>query len=880
MISGPRGFKLFQPVQRQLERIDFREHEDKIMLLLSLVISAVVGLIVVAFLAMTERLGKVLLNAGSLQRFLSPLIGSLVGGWLLFRFFPDARGSGIPQTRVALILDKGVIRLRTVVGKFLCSFISLGSGVALGREGPSVQIGAGIASVVGRRLGLSVGQVQSLIPVGTAAAVAAAFNTPLAAVLFTLEEILADLHARVVGLVVLGAATSWIVMRVILGDEPLFHVPAYQLVHPLEFLIYAVLGLLGGLVSTVFVKLLLWQRAMFLKVPTRWKPFTPAVGGLVVGLLALAAPGVLGVGYNLVSEALNGQMALKVMLLLLLLKMVATTTCYGSGNAGGIFGPSLFIGAMLGGAVGQVAHSVFPDYTGNAGAYALVGMGAAFAGIVRTPMTSVIMIFEVTRDYTIIVPLMIANLCSYVLAQRLQKLPIYEALSRQEGIAMPSIAHRPEPLTVERAMQPHDPAEGAIADSPSSLRVHPDDSLDSAMQRMGGAGVGEIVVVSRAGEKPLGVLNTRGVLSAYERLAETDEREQAAAASAQNWLPAIAAITVAAVLIVSGLVFWQRSRRFDLGVEAYRQGERLMAQGQVENAVLAFRNALAYTPAHSTQAVHSRAALGLALVEEGYFGEASSYLSEVAKAEPQNGPVAMGLAEIAVAGDDKKQALRMFGQALARDWPKADEPRRRSAQLKYAALLSEAGRRSEAAALLLSVIGQNADDPAAAKQAADMVKTIGSPEQTEEAYAALSTRYPEDAGVWLGLGDARYAAGKDTLALDSYRRAAEADPKNADAQSALTRGEDVARLDPTRRGLSVHERARRWDEILLRVVAAVAACGPSAAIEEVKPFIDKPAVSIQASDRKMEAARSIWHNADASCKTDAVLTHVMAKAEE
>ena len=434
-----RGFgKLLGPVQRRLSRVDLREHEDKILLLLALVISAVVGLIVVAFVAVTERMGKVLVNAGAIQRFLSPLVGSLVGGWLLFKYFPEARGSGIPQTRVALLLRNGIIHIRTVIGKFICSSISLGSGVALGREGPSVHIGAGIASAAGRRLGLREEQVQSLIPVGTAAAVAAAFNTPLAAVLFTLEEILADLHARVVGSVVIGACTSWIVLRLILGDEPLFHVPAYQLVHPLEFLIYAFLGVLGGLVSTAFVKLLLWQRAAFLKARPRWQPFTPAAGGLVVGLLALAAPGVLGVGYNLVSDALNGQMALKMMLLLLVLKLVATSTSYSSGNAGGIFGPALFIGAMLGGAVGQIAHTLLPDHTGNAGAYALVGMGAAFAGIVRTPMTSVIMIFEVTRDYTIIVPLMIANMCSYVLAQRLQHLPIYEALSRQDGVTMPS----------------------------------------------------------------------------------------------------------------------------------------------------------------------------------------------------------------------------------------------------------------------------------------------------------------------------------------------------------------------------------------------------------------------------------------------------------
>ena len=426
---------------------------------------------------------------------------------------------------MALVLQNGVIHVRTVIGKFLCSAITLGSGVALGREGPSVHIGAGIASAAGRRLGLSEAQVRSLIPVGTAAAVAAAFNTPLAAVLFTLEEILADLHARVVGSVVIGACTSWIILRLILGDEPLFHVPAYQLVHPVEFLIYALLGLLGGLVSTAFVKLLLWQRAQFLKAPTRWQPFTPAVGGLVVGLLALAAPGVLGVGYNLVSDALNGQMALKMMLLLLVLKLVATSTSYGSGNAGGIFGPALFIGAMLGGSVGQVAHTLMPDHTGNAGAYALVGMGAAFAGIVRTPMTSVIMIFEVTRDYTIIVPLMIANMCSYVLAQKLQRLPIYEALSRQDGITMPSAGHRPEPLTVEPAMRPlpSDPPSAAPAGIP---HVHPDHPLDLALQRMGEAGVDEIAVVSRAGGARIGVLNTQDALGAYKKLAASKEQEE------------------------------------------------------------------------------------------------------------------------------------------------------------------------------------------------------------------------------------------------------------------------------------------------------------------------------------------------------------------
>ena len=674
----------------------------------------------------------------------------------------------------------------------------------------------------------------------------------------------------------IGACTSWIVLRLILGDEPLFHVPAYQLVHPLEFFIYALLGLLGGLVSTAFVKLLLWQRERFLRAPLRWQPFAPAAGGLVVGLLALAAPGVLGVGYDIVGDALNGQMALKMMLLLLVLKLVATTTSYGSGNAGGIFGPALFIGAMLGGAVGHVAHFLLPDHTGNAGAYALVGMGAAFAGIVRTPMTSVIMIFEVTRDYTIIVPLMIANMCSYVLAQKLHRLPIYEALSRQDGITMPSAAHVPQPLTVEPAMRPLNLSGSVVADPQSIPHVHPDHSLDLALQRMGEAGVDEILVVSRTGGTPLGVLHIQDALAAYKELAGSKQRERAAAVSAQNWLPAVAAITVAAVLIVSGLVFWQRTRRSDMGVEAYTNGEKLLAQGQVEEAVSAFRTALAHAP----QDVKSRAALGLALVESDHFDEASSYLTDVVKLEPQNGPIWMGLAEISLAAGDKKRALQLFHQALSKEWPAQDESSRKSAQLKYARLLADAGRQGEAVSLLLSMIEQHGDDPATGKSAADTIKAIGSPEQIEQAYAALASHFPADASVWLTLGDARYAAEQDTPALDAYRFAEKADPSNADTRNAVARLEEILRLDPTRRGLAVRERARRWDEILQRVLAAAAACGPSPEIEKAMPLLKKKSVSLEASDQKMETALSVWKAAPAACKTDAVLTHILSKVGE
>jgi CIC family chloride channel protein len=225
-----------------------RQREDQVFLLVTLLIGALVGITVVAFIVLTERFGARIdaTVAGAWRRLVVPIVGSLSMGFLLFKYFPDARGSGVPQTKAALFARGGLISLRTVFGKFFCTSATLASGIPLGREGPSVQIGAGIASVLGRRLGLSPAKVKALIPVGAAAAVAAAFNTPLAAVLFALEEVVGDLNAPVLGSVVLASATSWAVLRLLLGNDPLFKVPQYQLVSPAEFLIYAVLGLLGG----------------------------------------------------------------------------------------------------------------------------------------------------------------------------------------------------------------------------------------------------------------------------------------------------------------------------------------------------------------------------------------------------------------------------------------------------------------------------------------------------------------------------------------------------------------------------------------------------------------------------------------------------------
>ena len=453
-----------------------REREEQVFLALTLVIGALVGLSVVAFILLTERFGARLYPAGGmgLRRLLVPVAGSLAMGYLLYRYFPDARGSGVPQTKAALYAREGNISLTTVIGKFFCTSATLASGIPLGREGPAVQVGAGIASVLGRWLGLRPERVKALIPIGATAAVAAAFNTPLAAVLFSLEEVVGDLHAPVLGSVVLASATSWAMLRLLLGNNPLFHVPQYQLVNPAEFGIYAVLGVAGGLVSVAFTKLLLGMRARFLKFPKKTLWFQPVAGGVMVGIMGWFVPQLLGVGYKHVGEALNGGMALKLMALLLVLKLIAVATCYASGNAGGIFGPSLFLGAMLGGVVGNVANHFFPNTVGTPGAYALVGMGTAFAGIVRAPMTSVVMIFEITRDYAVIVPLMISSLVSFFISARLQPKPIYDELAHQDGIHLPTAETRQQAAErqVNQAMRE------------ASELLHADTTVQEALERV------------------------------------------------------------------------------------------------------------------------------------------------------------------------------------------------------------------------------------------------------------------------------------------------------------------------------------------------------------------------------------------------------------
>jgi len=489
-----------------------RLRENQIFLVLTIIIGVLAGLSAVLFtLAIwSTSYGLFGMSPGPSRLLLVPAAVGLVTGVLLKNFFPDVRGSGIPQTERAYHLNHGVMPARVPFGKFITGVLCVGSGHSMGREGPSVQIGAGLASVLGRWLRLSPARVQALVPIGAAAALSAAFNTPVAAVLFALEEIIGDLNAGIIGPTVVASVTSVIVERSILGNQPLFRVPQYHLVSPSELLAYAALGIAGGVISLMFCKGLLWSRLLFSKLPKSTEIFQPAMGGLMIGAILIAFPQVMGVGYEYVDQALNGGLVFKTMAVLCAIKLVATIISYASGNAGGIFAPSLYLGAMAGGAVGNLVHHFAPASTGDPGAYALVGMGALFAGIIRAPMTSVFMIFELTQDYQILVPLMVANLLSFMISRHYQHKPIYHALLEQDGIFLPDPESRLSATARARDIMMQD-----------VMVLPPESTVENAWKLSQPDGTQFYLLGSR--EFPLGILN-RGEIEKAMRAGKAQER--------------------------------------------------------------------------------------------------------------------------------------------------------------------------------------------------------------------------------------------------------------------------------------------------------------------------------------------------------------------
>ncbi len=576
--------------RRALNRLPLPESQK--LHLLTFVIGGCCGLAAVAFHWLLESLqnGVIYRIAGTLSPWRGPLLilvpalGGLVAGALLYFYAPEARGSGIPQVKTAFLLEGGRIPFRVIPAKMLLPAINIGTGASLGREGPTVQICAAIASFLGRVFDLPRESLRSLVPVGAAAGLAAAFNTPIAAVTFTLEEILGDTAAKPLGSIVIASVIASVVERWLLGEHALFSVPPYRLNGVSELPFYLLLGLVAGLAAVAFNVSLLRLRAWFRDqrhVPA-WA--TPGAGGLVLGLLGLSAllltgsSSIFGVGYAQLATGLQGGMPLKLMLILGVFKLAATVVSYSSGSSGGIFGPSLYIGGMLGGVVGVFASFALGHPATQPGAFVLVGMGAVFAGVVRAPITSIVIIFEMTNNYSIILPLMAANILSYALARRLSPMPIYDALLMQDGIHLPHPSGHPlrqvrasaamtrrlvtlqAGWTVEEAQQrlrkvdrthrgypllddhgrfvgmldameidrssPTGDGARRLAELPRrpSVHAHPDHMLDTVLVKLGRIGAKELPVVSRKDPgKLLGVVSIDDVAAALARAAHGAE---------------------------------------------------------------------------------------------------------------------------------------------------------------------------------------------------------------------------------------------------------------------------------------------------------------------------------------------------------------------
>jgi CIC family chloride channel protein len=450
--------------------------EPQLFLALALLIGIFSGLAVVCFRIAID-VGRVWLRGASLRPpparlwIVLPVTGLCVA--LLVEYvFPLVRGSGVNQTKAAMYVYDGYIAFRTVIGKFVTSALAIGSGQSLGPEDPSLQIGAGLASLFGRACGLSRDSLRLIAPVGAAAGLAAAFNSPITAVLFVIEEVIGTWSAVALGAIVLSAVSSVVVAHWFLGDRPLFRVPEYHLGGGMELAVYALLGVAGALVSLIFVKLAVYFRARLRALP-RWTHFVqPALAGAAIAAVATGYPQVMGAGYIYMDAAMHDQYSWRLLAGLAFLKLGTTVLSFSSGVPGGMFAPTLFIGAMLGGAVCGAAHLI-PGFHGSTGVYALVGMGTLFAGILRAPMTSVFMIIEVSGNYSIVLPVMISNTIAYLLSRKYQREAIFDVLSRQDGLTLPSMEQQRE-STVSRV-------EDAMLPPPAILT--PDLTLADALER-------------------------------------------------------------------------------------------------------------------------------------------------------------------------------------------------------------------------------------------------------------------------------------------------------------------------------------------------------------------------------------------------------------
>jgi len=568
---------------RIFQRIRLPENQKYFVLTITIAVAC--GLVAVAYHQLINFLSANLINRAIsmtgpsrlLWMLVIPTGGGLAAGLLIHFFAPEARGSGIPQVKIAYTMDYGYVPMRVAAGKAVISALCVGSGASLGREGPTVQICAALSNVIARAFSIPRRKQMNQLPVGAAAAIAAAFNTPIAAVTFALEEIIGDLNQKLAASIVIAAVIASTIERWLLGAHPLFTgANIYALNHPKELLAYGMLGIAAGVMGVVFSKLILWLRMVFRDRVTIPSWAKPAIGGLIIGSIGLWQPFSLGIGYDFLGKVLSGQdqLVLSAVLFLMLAKVLTSSISYGSGMSGGVLGPSMFVGCMLGAATWHLLVYIDPAAEIARGAFALVGMGAMFAAVIRVPITSILLIFEMTYNYEIILPLMIANAIAYTVASRISQLSIYEAFLFQDGIQLP---HGPKTDALSRitaaSVMTRDvvtlPVDISVAESldlvgrleyngypvlkdgemvglitTGDLRrleaegrrlemvgevmtrkivhSHPDQTLDTVVLKLAQRELSQLPVVSRANDGHLlGIITLRDIARAQARLAST-----------------------------------------------------------------------------------------------------------------------------------------------------------------------------------------------------------------------------------------------------------------------------------------------------------------------------------------------------------------------
>ena len=389
---------------------------------------------------------------------LAPVIAGLLYGPLVYFFAKEARGHGVPEVMYAVARRGGRIAPQVAAVKALASALCIGGGGSVGREGPIVQIGSALGSTFGRIVRVSEDRMRVLVACGAAGGIAATFNAPLAGVFFAMELILRDFTTESFGMVVIASVTASVIGRAAFGNQPFLHLPAFTVTNLSQYLLFAALGLLAGVAGVGFTRVLYWIEDAC---DWAWRGpewLRPAAGGFLLGGLLLVLPEMYGVGYPVLGNSIAGKYAIGFLIVLLLGKMVATSLTIGIGGSGGVFAPSLFIGAMLGSAYGQIAHHITPGRAGPAGAYALIGMGAVFAGAARAPITAVVIMFELTGEYTIILPLMTAIVLATGISHLLTRDSIYTLKLRRRGVdldAAPNAAAI-NTVTVGQVMEPVD----------------------------------------------------------------------------------------------------------------------------------------------------------------------------------------------------------------------------------------------------------------------------------------------------------------------------------------------------------------------------------------------------------------------------------------